>query len=98
MRAHRGGTPALIQILQQAAELDGFIDMPLDDIVLAMVDSYGLEQSQVPHFRRRVRKTKNIPTRNRAKGRRGHSDQPVLPERKPIVFEESSGEKDTQEF
>ena len=72
--------------------------MPLDDIVLAMVDSYNLEQSQIPHFRKRVRKTKNILKRNRAKGRREHPEQIVLPERKPIVCEESSGEKDTQEF
>lgn len=72
--------------------------MPLEEIVMTMVENYNLEASQIPHFRRRVRKSKNILKRNRAKGRRTHPEHfPVL-ERKPLMCEESSGEKDTQEF
>lgn len=72
--------------------------MPVEEIVNSMVENFHLDPSQISHFRKRVRKTKNILKRNRAKGRKSNPEQVIVPERKPLAFEESSGEKDTQEF
>ena len=70
--------------------------MPLEELVNTMAQNYNLEDSQISHFRKRVRKTKNILKRNRAKGRKSNPDQLAIIERKPVSFEESSGEKETQ--
>ena len=70
--------------------------MPIDEVVTTMIENFHLEPSQISHFRKRVRKTKNILKRNRAKGRKSNTEHLIIPERKPLAYEESSGEKDTQ--
>ena len=71
--------------------------MPIEEVISTMNQHYQIEESQIPHFRKRLRKTKNILKRNRAKGRKNIPDHAMIFDKKNLI-EESSLEKDTQEF
>lgn len=70
--------------------------MPMDEIVATMAEHYPFESFQLSHFRRRVKKTKNILKRSRAKARNVQVQVAAVERKQVLACEESSLEKETQ--
>lgn len=85
--AHRLlGTSVLTQTVHILAARLNITDMPLTDVVEEAVRAYNLSPQQVGEFARKIKKTKNIMKRRRAKNRQPCEENSFAFEKKTLVF------------